>query len=305
MTSPMLYADKLTPRKSIISTQRPCPWPHSWCWCYSPNPSWPGPQRTPRLPDPTATQQSPTTPGTVCLPAAPWPLRAQEGHRRRDGRKDANSGRWWAVTSHGLPAYVRTSNSQAVTHSISRDSHEAGNGGFKVAGRLWCNSCHCHTPRSPGAPTSCTCSGCGGRRQRKHLVSGSDSLWVDKTFPGKDTGTPRMVPATCQVAMGPSRALVELRNRGAGWAGGPQARAWEALEGWREASLLGNKLVSQAKKGNVASLLPDQPWGDVSAKGEGDLPPPSILVSLGPCCLPLPHLLPLAPAGDWPARSEV
>lgn len=37
MTSPMLYADKLTPRKSIISTQRPCPWPHSWCWCCSPN----------------------------------------------------------------------------------------------------------------------------------------------------------------------------------------------------------------------------------------------------------------------------
>lgn len=205
----------------------------------------------------------------------------------------------------GLPAYVRTSNSQAVTHSISRDSHEAGNGEFRVAGRLWCNSCHCHTPRSPGVPTSCTCSGRGGRMQRKHLVSGSDSLWVDETFPGKDTWTPRLVPAKCQVATGPSRALVELGNGGAGWAGGPQARSWGALEGWREASLLGNKLVSQAKKGNVASLLPDQPWGDVSAKGEGDLPPPSILVSLGPRCLPLPHLLPLAPAGDWPARSEV
>lgn len=68
-----------------------------------------------------------------------------------------------------VPAYVRTSDSQAVTHSVSRDSHKAGNGESRWQGGLGTFLAH-HTPGSRGPLDSSTCSGPDVGMQRKHLL---------------------------------------------------------------------------------------------------------------------------------------
>lgn len=90
----------------------------------------------------------------------------------------------------------------------------------------------------------------------------------------------------------------------------PWAWAVGALEAWRAASLLGKRLVSQAKKGTASCFLPGQPWGGAAAEGSGDCQ--LLPVWLGLRCLPLPHLLPLDPlvtgqvrGVDWEERAQL
>lgn len=142
----------------------------------------------------SATRQSPTSPRTVHSPA-PWPLQVQEGLRQRDGGKEANRETWWAVTSHCLPAYIRTSNFQAATLSISRDSPEAANREKSFFARPW-------SPRCFWSPAPVLGIVRMQRRQIWFQVSGPDLCWVDQMSPGKDTWILRVVSAKCQVEQG-------------------------------------------------------------------------------------------------------
>lgn len=140
----MLHADRLTPSKNYSLSQRRCLSIATYLVLQSQS----IPVGVPMDTEATRLYLPPykalPTPGTVCWPGL-WPLGASKGHRWSDGGENANrnTGTWWAVTSHGLPAYVRTSKPQAVTHSISRDSHKAGNREINMAGRPWRDSCHC------------------------------------------------------------------------------------------------------------------------------------------------------------------
>lgn len=144
--------------------------------------------QTHRTPTPT---QSPTTAG--CLPApqphsAPKPPRGPQMERRREGCQQ-HEGMWWAVTSHGLPAYVRTSNSQAVTTASPGTA-----GGWKRGSQSHRKALARVLPLSPaGCPRAsrpCVSWVWGEATGDPWFHQGLWPRWVNSTGPGKDAWAP-------------------------------------------------------------------------------------------------------------------
>lgn len=123
---------------------------------------------TPLFPPPPPTTESHT--GWVLTSSSatqrpPLPKRAPNG--ARVGGMLTAGGMWWAVTSHGLPAYVRTSNSQAVTTASPGTA-----GGWKRGSQSHRKALARFLPVTCTMPTCCppcSCPGCG-EAHRKHLV---------------------------------------------------------------------------------------------------------------------------------------
>lgn len=112
----MLSADKLTPRTSNFHPETMSLATYLVLVLQSQS-IWPGPQGALRLPDPVCHSTKPH-PSRDCMLASSLATQGPKGPQVERW----SGGTWWALTSQGVPAYVRTSNSPAVTHSISRDT---------------------------------------------------------------------------------------------------------------------------------------------------------------------------------------
>lgn len=152
--SPILYADKLTPRKSNFHPETMTLATYLVLVLQSQS-IWSGPQGTLRLPDPIC---HPTNPhhSLGCVPASSLATQGPKGPQMERGREGCQQEPRDMVGADfsGSPCLGKSFKLSSCHPQHFRDSYEAGNGEIKAAGWPQHDACHCHTPTAPRAPQS-------------------------------------------------------------------------------------------------------------------------------------------------------